>query len=60
MPDEVKAKPARPTWAYRRNKRSGEVESRLFEDVTDIPKNGGWQDRPPAAPAEAEPTEEAT
>lgn len=45
MADEkVKA----PTWAYRLHK-SGEVESKLFDDVDDIPNGKGWLDSPAKA-----------
>jgi hypothetical protein len=43
----------RPTWMYRLNKQK-EVEARLFDDVSDIPKTGGWVDEPPTPHADAE------
>jgi hypothetical protein len=39
-----------PCWQYRRGE--GGVESRLFADIGEVPKNQGWSDSPAVIKAE--------
>lgn len=39
-----------PCWRFRRGE--GGVESRLFADIGDVPKNQGWVDSPAAIEAD--------
>jgi hypothetical protein len=43
-----------PCWRYRRGEGGG-IESRLFADIDDVPKNQGWNDSPAMGDAEAKP-----
>lgn len=40
-----------PCWQYRRGEDGG-VESRLFADISEVPKNQGWTDSPAAIKAD--------